>query len=432
MNQPLRDRHLAELHALAAELGVPRYRLLRREQLVHAIRERGGDELADREAGEAPGAPAPSERPGEAPGERPAEEPGEAVTGILDVTPRRFGFLRLSGLGEAEGDVYVSASQIRRCELRPGDEVSGPARRARRDERHRALVHVDAVNGAEPGAQRPAFEDLTPVAPQRRLALGRAETGSEAGDVLVRAVDLLCPLALGQRVLVRAAPRSGRTSLLRALASALAAETAGVRTLVLLIDERPEEATAWREALPDAELAVATAELGPAEQARTAELALARAKRLAESGEDVALLVDSLSRLAVAGGGPAEAKALFGSGRALAADGGGTLTVIATALEGADDPEGAARAVLTTENALITLDPELAAAGVVPALDPAGCRASDEEALRPPEELEAARHLRAELAGLAPADAARLLRERVTTAQADAGGAPRPWTWARP
>ena len=126
-------------------------------------------------------------------------------------------------------------------------------------------------------------------------------------------MDLLAPLAFGQRVLVRAAPRSGRTTLLRSLARAAAAnETA--RVIVLLIDERPEEATAWREALPVAEFAIATGDLAPVEQVRTAELALERARRLAEAGVDAILLCDSLTRLAHAAGDVAEVKRLFGSG----------------------------------------------------------------------------------------------------------------------
>ena len=125
--------------------------------------------------------------------------------------------------------------------------------------------------------------------PERRISLDGA-----GDDVLARAVDLLAPLAFGQRVLVRAAPRSGRTTLLRSLARAAAAEDTA-RVIVLLVDERPEEATAWREALPVAEFAIATAELAPVEQVRTAELALERARRLAEAGIDAVLVCDSLS-----------------------------------------------------------------------------------------------------------------------------------------
>jgi transcription termination factor Rho len=151
-----------------------------------------------------------------------------------------------------------------------------------------------------------------------------------------------------------------------------------------------------------------------------ADLALERSKRRAEAGEDVVLIVDSLSRLALARRDPADVKQLFGAGRELAEEEAGSLTVIATTLDGIAD-EGAAReAVETTENALIRLDPELAAAGIYPALRPEDCRVSGEEALREPAELEAARELRAELAGKEPQEAAALLRERLERSRTNA------------
>jgi len=391
----LADKHLAELHALAARAGVPKYRLLRRDELVDRIREHGVEEVAEtRELA-----------------------PTEPVAGVLDVLPQRYGFLRLSGLAPAADDVYISASQIRRCELRPGDEVAGPAREPGRSERYRALVHVDLVNGADPSAEgsRPDFDALTPVAPRRRLRIE-----PDPADPLTRAVDLLVPLAYGQRLLVRAAPRSGRTTLLRGLGGTIQALEDGPAVTVLLIDERPEEATAWREALPDAEIAAATADMSPADQTRIADLALARAKRLVESGDDVVLICDSLSRLAVAHRDPAPAKALFGAGRELAEEGAGSLTVIATALTGSNEGEEAITAVATTENAVVRLDSDLAAAGVYPALRPAECRASDEEALREPAELEAVRRLRGLLAGLDPQVAAATLRERLESSRTNA------------
>jgi transcription termination factor Rho len=416
MAEKLKDLHIADLHARAAELGVPRYRMLRRDELVAEIIERDGDVAAEPEE-----APEPKERPArrrEAKPERERLEDAETedVEGVLEVTPQRYGFLRFGGLEAQTDDVYVSASQIRRCELRSGDEVAGPARAPRRGERHRALVHVDRVNGGEPPTEeRPAFDDLTPVLPKRRVSL------AESSDVLARAVDLLTPLALGQRVLVKAAPRSGRTTLLRALAGAIAAQE-GLELIVLLIDERPEEATAWREALPESEVVSATADLPPEDQVRVAELALERARRLAESGRDACLVVDSLSRLAVASssvGGRgrasdvAEVKSIFGSGRELSEDSAGSLTVIATVVEGAEDDGAAERAVVTTESALIVLDPDLAAAGVFPALRVADSRVSNEDQLRDADELDAIRRLRSLLADLDPAEAAKLLRERI-------------------
>jgi len=394
------ELHLADLHERGADLGIPGYRLLRREQLIAEIEGRDG---------EPPEAPEPER-------EHLEETETTDVVGVLEVTPQRYGFLRFGGVTARPDDVYVSASQIRRCELRPGDEVAGPARAPRRGERHRALVHVDRVNGGEPPTEgRPAFETLTPVLPTRRLPLG------EGSDVLARSVDLLTPLVLGQRVLVMAAPRSGRTTLLRHLARAIEGRE-GTELIVLLIDERPEEATAWREALPRSEVATATADLAPQDQVRVAELMRERAQRLAESGRDAVLVVDSLSRIAVAsasargrgpGGDAGEVKALFGSARELAEEGGGSLTVIATVVEGAEDDGAAERAVVTTENSLITLDAGLASAGIFPAVRAAECRISNEDLVRDPDELTAIRRLRSLLADLDPAEAASLLRERI-------------------
>src|SRR5215210_869441 len=250
----LRDEHLAVLHERARELEIPRYRMLARDELIEAIEERGGEEEPE-PAGRGEAAESGFERPRRAPEpaaeetaapeiEGEPEESGdegtdsEVVTGVLDRMPQGYGFLRLSRLHESEGDVYVSASQIRRCELRPGDEVTGPARPPRRGERHRALVRVEAVNGQSPEEGRSTFEDLTPAPPHRRLLAPDAPA-----DPLVRAADLFGPLAFGQRVLVLAQPRSGRTTLLRALGSAIA--DTGAHLVVLLADERPEEVPQW-------------------------------------------------------------------------------------------------------------------------------------------------------------------------------------------
>jgi transcription termination factor Rho len=413
----LADKHLAELHALAVEAGVPGYRLLRREELVERLADAGIESAPEESVDAGEGLPPRRDEPAEERPERQRREaPTEPVTGILDVLPQRYGFLRLSGLEAGADDVYISASQIRRCELRTGDEVSGPAREPQRGERYRALVHVDEVNGADPTEEdgRPDFEVLTPVAPSRRIRLD-----PDPADLLTRAVDLLVPLAFGQRVLIHAAPRSGRTTLLRGLAGAIGAAAEGAELIVLLVDERPEEATRWREALPDAVVAAATADMGPVDQGRIADMALARAKRRVESGDDVVLLCDSLSRLAVARDA-ATAKALFGAGRETAEEETGSLTMIATALEGPATDADAAMAVATTENALIQLDPELAAAGVFPALRVAETRASDEDTLRAPDELEVVRRLRASLAGLDPVVVAQTLRDRLEATPSNA------------
>ncbi|UJA19840.1 hypothetical protein HJD18_06215 [Thermoleophilia bacterium SCSIO 60948] len=446
---PKTQLHLADLHRLAAEYEVPKFRMMSRSQLVAAIEEAGGDAAVAPEVAPVEGSDAGGEEQGKGKARRAAgtrrrrrqrettpEEEGveveatlegesgsgaaetdaagaredeatEEISGTLEVLPQRYGFIRVGDDGGTDdADVYISAAQIRRCELRSGDEVAGPARPPRRGERHRALVHVDRVNGEEPGAsERPSFDSLPAELPNRRLPLD-----GERSAVLTRTMDVFAPLWLGQRVLISAAARSGRTTLLRGIARAVAAAE-NTELVVLLIDEAPEEASAWRGAIESAEFAVSPADASPAEHVRTASVALERARRAAESGTDVVLICDSLSRLAAAAGEWAPVKRLFGSGRNLA--GGGSLTVIATVLDELDEESSAERAVTSTESSLVVLDPELAAAGVYPALRIAECRISNEEELRSPEELEAVRRLRAELTSQDPAEAARIIRERI-------------------
>jgi transcription termination factor Rho len=417
----LKDEHLAELHRRARERGVPRYRMLLRDELIEALEE-SGDEVAPAEPERPKPEPEPererqaeskpkSETDPEPEGEE--EAAAEPVTGVLDRMPQGYGFLRLSGMSEAEGDVYVSASQIRRCELRPGDQVSGPARAPRRGERHRALVRVESVNGHSPEGDRKTFEDLTAAPPRRRVLPLDAQSAP-----LVRAVDLLGPLAFGQRVLVLAQPRSGRTTLLRALGSAIA--DAGAHVCVLLADERPEEVPQWERALPQAEIFAATADQEPREQIHAAELAMGHAKRLAETGEDVVVLIDSLSRLALGYRDPARVKRIFGAGRELDEDGSGSLTVIATVLE-SDDKGAEVRAALeTTENLLLRLDAGLAAKRIVPALVMTDTRTSGEDELRDADEREKVLRLRGELALMKPDRAAQFLSDLIAATDSNA------------
>jgi transcription termination factor Rho len=422
----LRDQHLADLHQRARELEVPRYRMLPRDDLIAAIEERGGDEEPERSRPEPPKdaderrgrrksreTEAKAEPEEDADPEPEEEVEAEEITGVLDRMPQGYGFLRLSGMSEGEGDVYVSASQIRRCELRPGDQVTGPAREPRRGERHRALIRVESVNGQSPEGERTNFEDLTAAPPHRRLLAPDA-----AGDPLVRAVDLLGPLAFGQRVLILAQPRSGRTTLLRALGAAIA-ET-GAHLCVLLADERPEEVPQWQRALPQAEIFAATADQEPRDQIRAAELAMGHAKRLAEAGEDVVVLIDSLSRLALGYRDPARVKRIFGAGRELDEDGSGSLTVIATVLDSDDRGAEVREALETTENLLLRLDADLAAKGIVPALVGADSRASGEDELRDADELEKVRSLRAELAEMDPEQAAQSLADQIAETSSNA------------
>lgn len=403
----LQKQHLARLHARAAELGVPGYRMMRREELIEQLLANDGDGPAPEPKAEEREEPKP---------EREEQAAGEQVSGVLDIVPAGHGFLRLGGLEPDPDDVYISASQIRRCELRAGDEVSGPARAPRRGERYRALVKVEQANGAEPGEERAdGFDGLTPIAPHRRIPLA-----PDSEDVLTRAVDLLVPLAFGQRVLVVSEPRGGRTTLLRGVVRAIGAADQAPAVIVLLVDERPEEVTEWRRGAEGIEIAAAPADLDAVDQVRHAELALARAKRRAEAGEDVIVIIDSLTRLGVAYRDPIAVKPVFGAGRELEEDGSGSLTVIATVLSGTEDGEGALEGVETTENATIALDSELAAAGVVPAIDLERSRAVGEESYRDADEIEAVRRLREGLPDDDPRAAAEQLGERIRSSASNA------------
>ncbi len=435
----LESKSLAELHELASEADIRGYRGLRREDLIKELGAAGdesGEKPADGGEGQGQGQSRPRRRRGRGrdrsrrggsgqergdrgePGERrqgggdngrgDSEPELEEATGILEVLPRGSGLVKGEGLPEA--GIHVSPAQIKRCQLRAGDEVRGPVRPARRGERRPSLVRIEMVNGAPPEDDRaPAFEKLTPIAPHRHIPLK-----AEPDDLLARSVDLLTPLAFGQRVLVEAEPRSGRTSFLRSLAKAIAGGSEpGPEVTVLLVDERPEEVTAWSREVTEVAIAAAPADLGAHEQVKVAERALAKVKRQAESGDDVVIMVDSLTRLASAYGDAGSVKPFFGSGRELEEEGAGSVTVIATALRGAPGDQEVIDAIHTTENATIRLDAGLAAAGITPSLDVAACAMSGQEAVLNENEIDAVRRLRAELKDMESVPAAARLAELI-------------------
>jgi transcription termination factor Rho len=229
---------------------------------------------------------------------------------MLDVLPNGSGFMRPDAFVHSREDVYVSPAQIRRCELRAGDEISGPVRAPRRSERYPSLVHVETVNGqsADPPPERPRFEDLTPVFASERLS---APEGLEAA-----------PFGRGSRVAVGGPPGAGVTTLLRRIALTLAAAHPEVELTVLLAGVRPEEVTEWRR---DSEVTVVGGGFDRSvdEQSQAAEIAVERAKRKVESGGHAAIVVDSLDALP-----PPVARRVFGAARCL--EEGGSLTVIAS------------------------------------------------------------------------------------------------------
>jgi len=352
----LEESPLADLHAIASELGIEGYRAMRRDDLVGAVIEAQGGDAGSEPAGdpepdpEREGAdevvprprrrgrrrskkdepaekaePAAKAEPNDKPdpdeddqhsddAEPPEEDSDgdgaeeELATGVLDVLPNGSGFVRVGAEGQSGGDVYISPAQIRRCELRAGDEVSGPIRPPRRNERHPSMVRVGTVNGrdAEPPEERPLFDDLTAVHPTQALK------GPKALSKV--------PFGRGSRVAIAGGPGAGATRLLREIVSTLSGEKE-LAVTVALVGARPEEVTEWQR---DSGVPVSGGSFDNSLEAQTqaAELAVERAKRTAERGGHAVVVLDSLESLP-----SGAARRIFGAARAT--EDGGSLTVIA-------------------------------------------------------------------------------------------------------
>jgi transcription termination factor Rho len=268
----------------------------------------------------------------------------QAQSGILDVLPDGFGFLRTNGYSQGKGDVYVSTSQIKRFNLRRGDLVVGQIRPARDGEKYPALVRIESVNGHEPqkGQYRTNFDDLTPLYPMDRLRLEW-----KPNDIAPRVVDLVAPIGKGQRGLVVSPPKAGKTTILKQVAQSIAMNYPETKLFVLLADERPEEVTDWERSVEEATVVSSTFDQPADNHIAVAELLLERVKRLVEESEDVVVLLDSITRLAraynlaapasgriLSGGVDSAAlyppKKFFGAARNI--ENGGSLTIIASAL----------------------------------------------------------------------------------------------------
>ena len=223
-----------------------------------------------------------------------AEQDGHILaSGVLSVVQEGYGFLRQNGRHPGAGDVYVSQSQIRRFGLRTGDEVTGQVRPPKNGERYFGLVRVEAVNAVDPeeARSRPHFENLTPIFPLEQI---KQEISSS--DLSNRLIDLLAPIGRGQRGLIVSPPKAGKTTLLKNIASGISKNAPDIHIMVALIGERPEEVTDMRRSV-DGEVYSSTFDEPVEDHCRVAELVLERAKRLVEAGRDVAILLDSITRL---------------------------------------------------------------------------------------------------------------------------------------
>ncbi len=396
----LRKYSLNELYELATQYGIENPLSMRKQELIYTIIQ------------------AHLEQGGEVHGE-----------GVLEVLPEGFGFLRFPDYSYLPGpdDIYVSPSQIRRFNLRTGDTVSGLIRPPKEGERYFALLKVERINFEDPEKARDKvlFDNLTPIYPNEWL---RLET--EPDNFSTRVIDLFTPIGKGQRGLIVAPPRTGKTMLLQNIANGIAKNHPEVYLIILLIDERPEEVTDMERSVPAAEVVSSTFDEPPQRHTQVAEMVVEKAKRLVEHKHDVVILLDSLTRLSrayntvvpssgklLSGGIDANAlhkpKRFFGAARNI--EEGGSLTIIATCLvdTGSRMDEVIFEEFKGTGNLEIHLDRKLADRRIWPAIDINRSGTRKEELLLPPEVLNRVWILRKLLSPLNPVDCMEFLLEKM-------------------
>ena len=348
--------------------------------------------------------------------------------GVLEILPEGYGFLRSQDWNYLYGpdDIYVSPSQIKRFDLRTGDTISGQERPPKEWERYLALLKVETINGDDPekAKQRGSFDNLRPRYPDERIRLEPKD-----GDLAMRIVDLLAPIGKGQRGLIVAPPRAGKTILLQKMANAISQNHPEVTLIVLLIDERPEEVTDMV-ANVNAEVISSTFDEPADRHVQVADMVIEKAKRLVEHGHDVVILLDSITRLArahnvvvphsgkiLSGGVDAQAmhkpKRFFGAARNI--EGGGSLTIVATALieTGSRMDEVIFEEFKGTGNMELVLDRKIADRRIYPAIDIQKSGTRKEELLLDPQELNRVFLLRNFLADMPEADAMEFLIRRM-------------------
>jgi transcription termination factor Rho len=397
----LKQKSVAELQSIADELNISNFSGLRKQDLIFRIEQN----LLDADA----------------------VLRGE---GVLEILPEGYGFLRSQDWNYLYGpdDIYVSPSQIKRFDLRTGDTVAGQVRPPKEGERYLALLKVETINGHDPDTakQRITFDNLRPRYPDVRL---RLESPSE--DLSMRVVDLIAPIGKGQRGLIVAPPRAGKTILMQKMANAIAENHPEVTLIVLLIDERPEEVTDMQEQVKSAEVISSTFDEPADRHVQVADMVIEKAKRLVEHGRDVVILLDSITRLArahnvivphsgkiLSGGVDAHAlhkpKHFFGAARNI--DEGGSLTIIATALveTGSRMDEVIFEEFKGTGNMELVLDRKIADRRVYPAIDIGRSGTRKEELLLDQAELNRVYLLRNFLSDMPSTEAIEFLLQRMS------------------
>jgi transcription termination factor Rho len=357
-------------------------------------------------------------------------EGAEVREGVLDLLPEGYGFLRCTGYLSGTKDVYVSQSFIRRLDLRRGDRVAGPIRRNKNNDKFPALARVDRIDGREiddsqPPSRRVEFKDLTPLFPDERLHLeieGKTPTS-------MRIVDMMAPIGKGQRGLIVSPPKAGKTTVLKQLAASIEHNHPDVHLMVVLVDERPEEVTDF-ERSTGGEVISSTFDRPAEDHTQVAELAIERAKRLVESGRDVVILLDSITRLGraynlavpasgriLSGGIDSAAlyppKRFFGAARNI--EDGGSLTIIATALieTGSKMDEVIFEEFKGTGNMELRLDRRMEQKRIFPAIDIQASGTRREDLLMPADELATVWKLRRLLSSMDAEAALQLLIDKL-------------------
>jgi len=356
--------------------------------------------------------------------------------GTLEVMPDHFGFLRSPEQSYLPGpdDIYVSPSQIRRFGLRKGMVIKGLIRPPKESERYFALLRVDEVNGRSPAKIHGManFEDLTPLHPEQRFIL---ETTPD--EIECRVIDLVAPVGKGQRALIVAPPRTGKTVLLQKMTKAIRKNYQDTKIIVLLVDERPEEVTDFKRNCADVEVVASTFDEESSRHVQVCEMVIEKAKRMVEFGDDVVILLDSITRLAraynsnmphsgkiMSGGLDSNAlirpKKFFGAARAI--ERGGSLTIIGTALvdTGSKMDEVIFEEFKGTGNSELHLDRKLVEKRIWPAIDVAASGTRREELLMDPKELELVYRLRKVLSDMNVVEAMELMKSRLKKVKTNA------------
>ena len=409
---------LADLKERAKEIGIKNISKLKKEELISLLNEQEKTKE---------GAPNISDG-----GYKLTSEGDEFVEGILEVLPDGYGFLRGENYLPTPKDVYISPVQIKRFRLDTGDKVKGIKRTPKEGEKFPALIYVGEVNGQHPekAMKRPRFDDLTPIYPNKKLNLETVPS-----EYTMRLMDLLCPIGKGQRGMIVAPPKAGKTTILKKIANSITSNNPDVELIVLLIDERPEEVTDMKRSIKG-DVIYSTFDEVPEHHVKVAEMVLERAKRLTEQNKDVVILLDSITRLAraynlviptsgrtLSGGLDPSAlhkpKRFFGAARNT--EDAGSLTILATALvdTGSRMDDVIFEEFKGTGNMEVHLDRKLSEKRIFPAIDINKSGTRKEELLLSKEELETIFALRKTISNMSAQEMTEQLIDQIVTTKSN-------------